>query len=392
MTLMALALALPHWVALQPRHYPWLVLLGALAAVGHLWAHRGVPLRAGRGRGAAANTPRSCGASSSTAWSGMCCPPAASGRRRGRHWQWSLPHVARAQRAPAAQRCGCHGSDRSGQGRMSRRSATVDDVDRRTRGRPMSNAEVRGRFIWHELLTTDTAAAAAFYAEGAAVAHPALQHARLHDLHGRSARRSAASWHCRRRRRTPPPHWLVYVGTPNVDATVTQAQGLGGAPVQGRHRHPERRPFRGARRSAGRNLRGLHPAAGGRAGAATGRAPSPGMSCRPLTSARPCASTASSSAGARGSGTTWAPWASTSYSITGARSVGGMCNTQGPSTPPSWLSYVHVADSNRAVAAAKAAGGRLLHGPIEVPGGSLDRALPRPAGRARSRCRRPRVR
>ena len=47
-----------------------------------------------------------------------------------------------------------------------------------------------------------------------------------------------------------------------------------------------------------------------------------------------------------------------------------MCNTQGPSTPPSWLSYVNVADSNRAVTTAKAAGGRLLHGPVEVPGGS----------------------
>ena len=27
----------------------------------------------------------------------------------------------------------------------------------------MSNADVLGRFIWHELLTTDTAAAATFY-------------------------------------------------------------------------------------------------------------------------------------------------------------------------------------------------------------------------------------
>ena len=54
----------------------------------------------------------------------------------------------------------------------------------------------------------------------------------------------------------------------------------------------------------------------------------------------------------------------------GGTAVGGMCNTQGPSTPPSWLSYVHVADSSRAVAAVKAAGGRLLHGPVEVPGGS----------------------
>jgi hypothetical protein len=50
--------------------------------------------------------------------------------------------------------------------------------------------------------------------------------------------------------------------------------------------------------------------------------------------------------------------------------VGGMANVQGPATPPSWLSYVQVADSSRAVAAAKAAGGRLMHGPVEVPGGS----------------------
>jgi outer membrane biosynthesis protein TonB len=54
----------------------------------------------------------------------------------------------------------------------------------------------------------------------------------------------------------------------------------------------------------------------------------------------------------------------------GGAGVGGMANTQGPSTPPSWLSYVNVADSNRAVTSAKAAGGRLLHGPVEVPGGS----------------------
>jgi len=62
--------------------------------------------------------------------------------------------------------------------------------------------------------------------------------------------------------------------------------------------------------------------------------------------------------------------------------AGGMCNVQGPSTPPSWLSYVHVADSNRAVAAAKAAGGRLMHGPIEVPGGSWIALMMDPQGGA----------
>ena len=34
MTTFSLLLALPHWVTLEPRHYRWLLLLGALAAVG----------------------------------------------------------------------------------------------------------------------------------------------------------------------------------------------------------------------------------------------------------------------------------------------------------------------------------------------------------------------
>jgi predicted enzyme related to lactoylglutathione lyase len=66
----------------------------------------------------------------------------------------------------------------------------------------------------------------------------------------------------------------------------------------------------------------------------------------------------------------------------GGSMAGGICNVQGPSTPPSWLSYVHVADSNRAVAATKAGGGRLLHGPMEVQGGSWIALLIDPQGGA----------
>jgi hypothetical protein len=44
------------------------------------------------------------------------------------------------------------------------------------------------------------------------------------------------------------------------------------------------------------------------------------------------------------------------------------------------LSYVNVAEANRAVAAAKAGGGRLLHGPMEVPGGSWIAMIMDPQG------------
>src|SRR5256885_11719363 len=54
----------------------------------------------------------------------------------------------------------------------------------------------------------------------------------------------------------------------------------------------------------------------------------------------------------------------------GGTQVGGMYRVQDASTAPHWLGYVRVTDAARTAAAAKAAGGRVLNGPVEVPGGS----------------------
>ncbi|HYL69773.1 MAG TPA: VOC family protein, partial [Candidatus Dormibacteraeota bacterium] len=91
----------------------------------------------------------------------------------------------------------------------------------------MSNAEVRGRFIWHELLTTDTAAAAAFYprvvpwrSQPSSRPGYTLWLAGQKQVAGLMALPQDAAG--------SPPHWLIYVGTPSVDASCGQAQGLGG--------------------------------------------------------------------------------------------------------------------------------------------------------------------
>ena len=233
----------------------------------------------------------------------------------------------------------------------------------------MSNADIRGRFVWHELLTTDTAAAAAFYpkvvpwrSQPSSMPGYTLWMAGDAQVGGLMALPPEAVG--------TPPHWLIYIGTPNVDATAARA-----APRRPRGKagggHSQRRPLPRAGRSPGRDLRGVHARL--RAAAARPRlapASSPGMSSRPPTSRPRCASTASCSGGARARGTTWARWASTRCSSAAARKSAA-CDVQaGPPTPPSWLSYVQVADTGRVVSAAKASGGRLLHGPIEVPGGS----------------------
>jgi len=231
----------------------------------------------------------------------------------------------------------------------------------------MSNAEVRGRFVWHELLTTDTAAAAAFYPKvvpwrtqpsnmpGYTIFMAGgLQVAGLMTL---PADAGAA-------------HWLMYVGTPNVDATVTQAQGLGAKVWKEASDIPNVGRFAVLADPQGATFAVFTPSGGP---APPGPPPQGGFSWHELA-------TTDVAAALRFYGALFGWTKGVSHDMGtmgvyqlfehGGAGVGGMCNTQGPSTPPSWLSYVHVADSNRAVTAAKAAGGRLLHGPVEVPGGS----------------------
>jgi hypothetical protein len=164
-------------------------------------------------------------------------------------------------------------------------------------------------------------------------------------------------------------HWLMYVGTPDVDATVAQAQGLGAKVWKAASDIPNVGRFAVLADPQGATFAVFTPSGG----PPPGLPPQGGFSWHELA-------TTDVAAALRFYGGLFGWTKGVSHDMGamgvyqlfehGGAAVGGMANTQGPSTPPSWLSYVHVADSNRAVAAVKTAGGRLLHGPIEVPGGS----------------------
>jgi predicted enzyme related to lactoylglutathione lyase len=254
------------------------------------------------------------------------------------------------------------------------RQNVAPSVDRRsgrspTKGRLiMSNAEVRGRFIWHELLTTDTAAAAAFYpkvvpwrTQPSNMPGYTIFMAGGLQVGGLMALPADAS--------ATPAHWLVYVGTPNVDATCTQAQALGARICKAATDIPNVGRFAVLADPQGATFAVFTPS-----GPPPGPSPSQGaFSWHELQTTDVAAALrfyGQLFGWSKGVGHDMGAMGVYQLFEHGGASVGGMCNTQGPSTPPSWLSYVHVADANRAVASAKAAGGRLLHGPIEVPGGS----------------------
>ena len=61
--------------------------------------------------------------------------------------------------------------------------------------------------------------------------------------------------------------------------------------------------------------------------------------------------------------------------------IGGMFNiTPDMQAPPNWGIYISVPDINKTVDAVKTNGGKLIHGPMEVPGGSMIATFEDPTG------------
>ena len=232
----------------------------------------------------------------------------------------------------------------------------------------MSNAEVRGRFVWHELLTTDTAAAATFYPRIVPWrTQPSNMPGYTIFMSGQS--QVAGLMALPREADSTPAHWLMYVGTADVDATCAQARALGARVCKSPADIPNVGRFAVLADPQGATFAVFTPGSG-----APPVAPAfGGFSWHELATTDVAAALrfyGELFGWNKGVGHDMGTMGVYQLFEHGGMAVGGMCNTQGPSTPPSWLSYVHVADSGRAVGAVKSAGGRLLHGPVEVPGGS----------------------
>jgi predicted enzyme related to lactoylglutathione lyase len=170
-----------------------------------------------------------------------------------------------------------------------------------------------------------------------------------------------------------PMTWLAYIGTPNVDDTARQAEGLGGKVVK----KPEDIP------TIGRFAIIQDPQ-----GALF-------VAFTPLERSVPAGGTPNVDAfswhelvttdwrGALAFYKSLFGWEETdsmdmgpemgTYQMYGwkGRMLGGMMNKprQSPG-PPAWLSYMKVADAKKAAATVKKLGGQIINGPMEVPGGS----------------------
>ncbi len=240
-------------------------------------------------------------------------------------------------------------------------------------------SDIHGRILWYELMTTDRDAAAVFYSEivgwktQAMTEIPGMDYTVWLNSKGEGigglmdlpepARQMGA-----------PPHWLAYIGVDDVDATVAQATELGAkiyAP-----------PF--DVETVGRIAIIADPqgAVFGVYRPASGQAPAKSppvfgdVSWHELTTAD-----AEAALTFYGELFGWRPTDAMemgpgmTYQMFGREgdegSIGGMMNLPpNAPMPPNWMMYFYVEGAaDDAAERVKAGGGRILNGPMEIPGG-----------------------
>jgi predicted enzyme related to lactoylglutathione lyase len=230
----------------------------------------------------------------------------------------------------------------------------------------MADQSIRGRFAWHELYTPDEAGAHAFYSKALGWKSQSWDQDPSYQMFvGPSGPLGGTV--------SDPngtPHWLAYIGTDDVAATVEQAQRLGGKVVKELQTMPNGGSYAVLADPQGAEF-GVYAST-----AAHGKETQPK---RGEFSWHELATNDYKAAfGFYADLFGWERIAEHDmgplgvYFIFGADGVqkGGMFDKPAEMKgPPSWCAYVRVKDVNQTVKKAKGARGTLINGPMEVPGG-----------------------
>src|SRR5918994_4421029 len=94
----------------------------------------------------------------------------------------------------------------------------------------MADAELNGRPVWYELLTTDVAAAKKFYTSVVGwMTQPFDQSPTPYEMWVRSGGAPIGGLMPIPPGMNFPPHWVMYIGVPNLDQAIAKVQQLGGS-------------------------------------------------------------------------------------------------------------------------------------------------------------------
>jgi predicted enzyme related to lactoylglutathione lyase len=248
----------------------------------------------------------------------------------------------------------------------------------------MAQGTIHGRFVWQELLTEDPATAVAFYARVVGwnahpnAAHPAYTEFSI-DSHAYAGMMPLPE---DARAAGTRSHWLGYIGVTDVDASVASAQQLGASVVQAAQDIEHIGRFATLKDPQGALFAVFKPIGSG--SQLPAKPPLGSISWLELA-------TSDYEAAIEFYGKLFG-WQAMermdmgpsgiylSFGADGAQ-IGGMYKMHTErSSVPYWLPYAEVASADTAASAAAAAGGRLLVGPVAVPGGGRIAQVLDPSG------------
>jgi hypothetical protein len=238
----------------------------------------------------------------------------------------------------------------------------------------MGDADYRGRCLWYELMSTDPPAAKAFYSKVMGWGtEPVKDASPPYEMFKCGATPLAGLMELPEdaRKMGAPPHWISYVGTPDIDKTFALATKLGARAHVPPRDIPNVGRFAVMADPQGATFAAYTPAT---LPAEQTGAPRVGeFSWHELVT--------TDHAAAFGFYQSLFGWEKTGehdmgpmglYQMFGRKgfTLGGMFNKPKEMPfPPHWLFYVRVGEVNQAAETVKALGGKVLNGPMEVPGG-----------------------
>jgi len=243
----------------------------------------------------------------------------------------------------------------------------------------MSNADPRGKFVWHELMTADAAAAASFY--------PKVVSWKTEPFAGMD---SYTMWVAKNgpvggimvlpADDTSPARWLPYIGVTDVVEAVASAKVLGAHVLKDTTEIPNVGTFAVLADPQGVEFAIYKSSSPGNG---AGGADAGDFSWHELATSDPEAAlnfyTTLFGWGVGPRHPMGEPVGDYLLFLHGGEQYGGIYKAMS-GQPTGWLCYVKVEDAGKAANAAKAAGGRVTNGPVEVPGGSWIAQIMDPEG------------
>src|SRR5437868_9792380 len=104
----------------------------------------------------------------------------------------------------------------------------------------MPEQSIRGRFLWHELMTSDPKGAIAFYQKVVGWEKEAWDQDPSYSVlsYNGSPMAGVMSIPAEAKAMNQPPAWMAYIGTPDVQVSAWEAQRLGAT----LHKEPTKTP------------------------------------------------------------------------------------------------------------------------------------------------------